>query len=305
MIDRILVPLDGSDLATQALQHATLQARKFNAHLLLLRVVEPVPPSAMERISEPQVLAAKEEAESYLKTVAETLSAKGMSVEYHTRSGPSAESIIAFAKTEDVDLIAMSTHGRSGIGRWVYGSVADKVLRGADVPVFLIRASKELQTSDVTPYQRLLVPLDGSELAELALPYAEIWAKTFDAEVILLRVPTLPAYVSLGPDASMLVPSLLCEAYEEADTYLANVTRRLKAKGLTVHKAAVEPGAVADTIIDYARDASVDCIVMSTHGRSGLGRWVYGSVADRVLRGAGMPVLLVRAPREQLSVTGG
>ena len=116
---------------------------------------------------------------------------------------------------------------------------------------------------------------------------------------MLARGPALPAYVSVGPDASMLVPSLLTEAYEEADAYLANAVRKLKAKGLTVHKAAVEPGAIADTIIDFARDAGVDCIVMSTHGRSGLGRWVYGSVADRVLRGAGVPVLLVRVPGRQ------
>ncbi|MFQ5855333.1 MAG: universal stress protein [Anaerolineae bacterium] len=301
MIDRILVPLDGSDLAAQTVPHAALQARRFEARILLLRVVEPLPASSMELVTTPELFPVEENVESYLEGVANVVAGEGLSVDFYTRLGPAAESIIAFAKTEDVDLIAMSTHGRSGIGRWVYGSVADKVLRGADVPVFLIRASEDAQREEASGYRRLLVPLDGSDLAELALPYAETWSKAFDAEVILLRVPTLPAYVSLGPDASMLVPSLLSEAYEEADAYLANVTRRLNAKGLDVHRAAVEPGPIADTIIDYAHEADVDFIVMSTHGRSGLGRWVYGSVADRVLRGAGIPVLLVRAPRAQLS----
>lgn len=296
MIDRILVPLDGSDLAAQALPHATLQARRFGARILLLRVVEPIPVSAPEWVNPSEFRAVHEDAGSYLADVARTLADRELRVDFQTREGPPAETIIATAQEEAVDLIAMSTHGRSGIGRWVYGSVADKVLRGADTPVFLIRASEAAPLAGVSGYRRLLVPLDGSELAELALLYAETWAKTFDAEVILLRVPTLPAYVTLGPDASLLMPSLLSEAYDEADAYLANITRQLKAKGLAVHKAAVEPGAIADIIIEYARDAAVDCIVMSTHGRSGLGRWVYGSVADRVLRGAGVPVLLVRAP---------
>lgn len=296
MRDRILVPLDGSDLAAQALPHAALQAHTFGAQILLLRVVEPMPASAAEWMVASELTTVQKNAESYLAGVAGCLNEDGLQVVYHTRQGPPAETILAFASEQDIDVIAMSTHGRSGIGRWVYGSVADKVLRGSTAPVFLIRVSEATPPTDVSSYRRFLVPLDGSELAELALPYAETWSKAFDAEVILLRVPTLPAYVSLGPDASMLVPALLSEAYDEADAYIANAVRKLKAKGLAAYKAAVEPGAIADTIIDYAHDAGVDCIVMSTHGRSGLGRWVYGSVADRVLRGAGVPVLLIRAP---------
>ncbi|MFQ5341384.1 MAG: universal stress protein [Anaerolineae bacterium] len=299
MIRRILIPLDGSDLAAQALPHGVLQARKFGAQLVLLRVVEPMPAPVAEWVVVEDLSTVQARVETYLADVEKALAAEGLDVECHSRFGPSAETIVAFAGAEDIDLITMSTHGRTGIGRWVYGSVADKVLRGAETPVFLVRVSRAEQSVAEPNYHCILVPLDGSEVAELALPYAEIWTRAFDGEVVLLRVPTLPAYVSLGPDASMLVPSLLTEAYEEADAYLANAVRKLKAKGLTVHKAAVEPGAIADTIIDFARDAGIDCIVMSTHGRSGLGRWVYGSVADRVLRGAGVPVLLVRAPGRQ------
>jgi nucleotide-binding universal stress UspA family protein len=301
---RILVPLDGSALAEQAISHATLQARRFGARVFLLRVAEGVPPTVASGATS-ELLRGGDDVEAYLAGVADKLSAAGVEeVDYDTRVGAPAEMILEFARDEGIDLIVMSTHGRSGIGRWVYGSVADKVLRGADTPVFLIRASQSASASRASSYRRFLVTLDGSQLSEYALPYAEAWAKAFDAEIVLLRVPTLPAYVSLGPDSSMLVPSLLSDAYEEADAYLANVVRQLKAKGLSVHKAAVEPGAVADTIIDYAQEAEVDCIVMSTHGRSGLGRWVYGSVADRVLRGAGVPVLLVRAPRAQSSTVG-
>lgn len=302
MIERILVPLDGSDLSARALPHATGQAAKFKAQIVLLRVAESRPSSDAVTTAASEDFGAQEDPTYYVERVAEPLRGEGLEVECCVHSGPPAESIVTFATTEDIDLIIMSTHGRSGVGRWVYGSVADKVLRAADVPVFLIRVSENGRCASTPCYRRLLVPLDGSELAELALQHAEEWAYIFGAEVILLRVPTLPPYVSLGPDASMMVPSLLSEAYAEADAYLSNVCRRLKAKGLVVHKAAVEPGAVADTIIDYARDAGIDCIVMSTHGRGGLRRWVYGSVADRVLRGAGMPVLLIRAPRAKLSI---
>lgn len=299
MIRRILIPLDGSELAAQALPHGVLQARKFGAQVVLLRVVEPMPAPVAEWVATEDPSAVMAEVESYLADVRQSLVTEGLDVESHLRSGLPAETIVEFAGAENIDLITMSTHGRSGIGRWVYGSVADKVLRGAETPVFLVRVSHVDQPVAVSGYHSILVPLDGSELAELALPYAETWTRAFDAEVVLLRVPTLPAYVSLGPDASLLVPALLSEAYDEADAYLANVVRKLKAKGLIVHKAAVEPSAIADTIVDFARDAGIDCIVMSTHGRSGLGRWVYGSVADRVLRGAGVPVLLVRAPGSQ------
>ncbi|MBS1251776.1 MAG: Universal stress protein F [Anaerolineales bacterium] len=303
MIKKILVPLDRSELAAQALPYAKLQSVKFGAEIMLLWVTEPLPAAVEANRAAAELHEVEARAESYLEDVAKTLSGEGFCVEYCTCSGMPADSIITFADTENIDLIVMSTHGRSGLGRWVYGSVADKVLRAADVPVLLIRATEEAAAAARPACKRLLVPLDGSELAEQALPYAELLAHAFGAEVILLQVPTLPPYVSLGPDATMLVPSLLSDAYAEADAYLANVERRLRAKGLSVHKAAVEPGAVAETIIDYTHEAGVDYIVMSTHGRSGLRRWVYGSVADRVLRGADAPVLLVRAPREELSMT--
>lgn len=300
-MNRILVPLDGSDIAAQVLPHASYQAQRWGSQVVLLRVLESQPAN-VGWFAKSTALPDPAEAEAYLERTAQELTAEGLDVDYVLEHGLPAETIIDVAGGAQVDLITMSTHGRSGIGRWVYGSVADKVLQGADIPIFLIRAEPDPEPVAVTGYRRLLVPLDGSELAELALSHAERWAQTCNAEIILLRVPTLPSYTPLGPEATMLVPTLLSEAYQEADSYLANVSRRLKAKGLVIHRAAVDPGAVAETVIDYARESAVDCIVMSTHGRSGLRRWVYGSVADRVLRGADLPILLIRPQRRATGV---
>lgn len=301
MVNRILVPLDGSDVAAQVLPHASYLARRWGSLILLLRVLESQTAS-LGRFAKSTEPPDSGEAKGYLQRVARDLAADGLDVDYALEQGPPAETIMDFAGRANADLVTMSTHGRSGIGRWVYGSVADKVLQGANIPIFLIRAKPQPEPTTVAGYRRLLVPLDGSELAELALTHAEHWARTLNAEVILLRVPTLPSYTPLGPEATLLVPTLLSEAYEEADSYLANVARRLKAKGIAIHRAAVDPGAVADTVIDYARESAVDCIVMSTHGRSGLRRWVYGSVADRVLRGADVPILLIRPQRRATGV---
>ena len=294
MVERVLVPLDGSELAEQALPHARYLADTFHASLFLLWVVEAIPYSGDRGEAMTAHFDVHQMAESYLERVAAELREGGRQVEPQVLSGTPAETILACAEEQAIDLIVMSTHGRSGIGRWVYGSVADKVLRGANIPVLLVRAAVE-KVAPEAGYRRLLVPLDGSPLAEQALPHAEELAHATGAEVVLLRVPTIPPSLTWGPNGGMVVSALLNEACEEADAYLANVARRLHARGIEAHRVPTDPGPVADTIIDYAREADIDLIVMSTHGRSGIGRWVYGSVADRVLRGANVPVLLIRA----------
>lgn len=144
-------------------------------------------------------------------------------------------------------------------------------------------------------YRYILVPLDGSELAELALTDAFALAKHCQAEVTLLQAIT-PAENIVG--GSVGYPVFVDEQWsgqeEVALHYLNSVCKRMVGHSITVHTA-VEVGTAAETIIDYAHQHSIDLIVMATHGRSGLQRWVYGSVADKVLRGADVPILLVRA----------
>jgi nucleotide-binding universal stress UspA family protein len=145
-------------------------------------------------------------------------------------------------------------------------------------------------------YKEILVPLDGSELAEAAVPHALELAKAFGAQVALFSVVepigVYPQPGVVGPVVSIAVN--VEEEMENIRQYLEKVADRLKAEGIRVQRV-VREGDPASLICDYAQESKADVIVMSTHGRSGIQRWVYGSVADRVLRGAKIPVLLIRA----------
>jgi nucleotide-binding universal stress UspA family protein len=183
----------------------------------------------------------------------------------------------------------MATHGRGGLGRWAYGSVADKVLQGAPVPVLLVRADAAAAMLSAGWPRRLLVPLDGSDLAEQALPLATDLARRAGADLCLLASISW----AFTTHAVQLI-SLEGPAQQVTAAYLQRVSRRLAASGMPVASTIrLEPA--ADAILAGAAAQRADLIVMSTHGRGGLGRWLVGSVADRVLRGATVPVLLVRA----------
>jgi nucleotide-binding universal stress UspA family protein len=143
-------------------------------------------------------------------------------------------------------------------------------------------------------YQRLLVPLDGSGLAEAALAHAEEVAAQFDAEIILLRVVVSP-YAIAAPDLVLATAeSDMHQLSAQAEEYLKNTANQLRARGLQVRSATCE-GPVAEAILEHAEALNAGLVVMSTHGRGGVSRWVYGSVADRVLQGSSCPVLLIRA----------
>lgn len=143
-------------------------------------------------------------------------------------------------------------------------------------------------------YKRLLVPLDGSELAEAALEHAEQLARQFQAELILLRAVVSP-YAIVAPDLVLAssAPDMR-EIANSAENYLKSIASELVATGIEARTVICE-GPVAEAILDHAHALDVDCIIMSTHGRGGISRWVYGSVAERVLQGAGCPVLLIRS----------
>jgi nucleotide-binding universal stress UspA family protein len=293
MIRQILVPLDGSPLAESILPCVEEFVRLTGAGVTVIQVVEPVGVAA-DRFGqnypgvERDLQAADERlARDYLAGLALRLARGGIAAYTRVAVGPVAETIIQAGRA--VDLIAMATHGRSGVGRWVHGSVADKVLRGATAPVLLFRAGGQPATGHP---RRILVPLDGSELAEHALPLAADLAHRAGAEVILMRSVSW-ATESLGMLAGA-TPELLGLAEEGARDYLNEVAKGLTGQGLSV-SIDVRFDPAADGILAGAAETAADLIVMSTHGRGGLGRWVHGSVADRVLRGAPIPVLLVRA----------
>jgi nucleotide-binding universal stress UspA family protein len=310
----ILVPLDGSTLAERALPYATAVARAAGARLVLARTaaagavpeeatwVGGAPGGVALGPAGPGAPADREPAPTrreesgpdpvrYLEEVAAGL--VGEAVEPSLVLGPAGEAILREARERGVDLIVMSTHGRSGLGRWLYGSVADHVLRHAGVPVLLVSAVCAPAWPEGGP-GTILVPLDGSELAEAALAPAAVLAGLFRARLLLLRVVEPPATAGAafgaGYDDTDDDPAA---ALSEAEGYLEGVARSLHEDGPPPEVAAAE-GPAAATIARVARERGAGLIAMGTHGRSGLGRLVLGSVATGTLHQAAVPLLLVR-----------
>jgi nucleotide-binding universal stress UspA family protein len=233
----------------------------------------------------------------YLKEIAASFP-DPPAVSSSVRIGKPAEVVIEVAAAQNDTVIAMATHGRSGLRRWLLGSVAEKVLHGADKDVMLTRATEQIEKkSAAAPLQRIVVPLDGSELAEKALPCAVELAKKMNLEVILLRVYLMPgvAYPTGGhaPDWKLLDH----EARQRASEYLQGKMRQLRNEGLERVSFKVLEGSAAEKIIDVARENPDSLIAMSTHGASGVGRWLLGSITERVIRHSDAPVLVVRAKR--------
>jgi nucleotide-binding universal stress UspA family protein len=301
MSDRILVPLDGSPLAEQALGCAITLARALPAEIVLLRAVS-IPPDTEVVLNSVGLEVAtlreqvEEEASSYLREVASELEDAHLVVQQVVRHGPPSETIVDYAAEPDIRQIVMTTHGRTGISRWTHGSVAERVLQAASVPVLMVRAEERQLHISPPPVslRRILVPLDGSRVAEQVLPSVMDMALALGAEMILFQVPIIHVSGSLSGDWYMPIHGVLETATQDSQAYLDRVAAGLREEGVTV-STAMRVGGVADAIIGYAQANRVDLIAVCTHGRTGLGRWLMGSVADRVLRGSRVPILLVRA----------
>ena len=291
---KILVPLDGSELAERPLSAALMIAEAVTGQIVLLTAV--TSEQMIEEIMEPGpelrrrlIQAGEAEAQSYLKSVRNRLMPTPAALKTELASGPAAQAILDYAQSEDIDLIFMSSHGRSGVSRWAYGSVADKVLHHASCAVAIIRAQAE-----VAPLasKRILVPLDGSETAETALTPALNLAQAIGGELLLLRVIDLPSI----PDIRQLTGSsreqIIADEQHRADNYLQSVKQSFSQtqRPITTH---VAVGPAAEAIIEYADQQSVGLVLISSHGRSGIGRWVFGSVTEKVLQAINCASLVI------------
>jgi nucleotide-binding universal stress UspA family protein len=293
-----MVPLDGSELALAALSEAERLAQGSGARLVLVRSAVTRPFRATYGTHDAAM--ALREAEDYLEEVASGPRERGIDVETRAEYGEPEETLGEAARHEGVDLIVMATHGRSGVGRWVYGSTTQTVLCDPPAPVLLVRAWDKVDSTERTVPERplILVSLDGSAFAEEALPAARELADSIRGDLVLLRVvtpgatTTAPILVGEGNTLAYLsdeVPIL----YAEAEFYLDDIAEGLAKDGRRVDKE-VRVGSPAETITATARELSAGYIVMSTHGRTGTARAVLGSTADAVVRKGDVPTLMVR-----------
>jgi nucleotide-binding universal stress UspA family protein len=289
MYDSILVPLDGSDFAESALPVAALLARSTGARLTVVRCVWAVAPDEADPTEAQRQAVAL--ARAYLDEIAARLAEKGVPAETAVRSAPAVEGILAQADFCRADLVVMSTHGRSAPGRWIYGSVAEGVLTKSPVPLLLTRPGSARRSLD-WQRRRLVVPLDGSAYAEEALPHASALGRAVDGTVVLVHVTT-PVAAGAGraaPASDKGKPN----GHAVAPSYLESAAARLAAEGVRVTTSERRAETAADGVIDEVRDSAAGIVVMATHGRTGLPRLVFGSVASEVLRRGQQPVLLVR-----------
>jgi nucleotide-binding universal stress UspA family protein len=285
---KILVPLDGSKLAEQILPFVRSIAEPHGVPVEFLTVTDP---EARPPFWPPQV------GEDYLRKVCANYLAASECVASAVDSGEPGEVIVDRAKSDPGCLIAMATHGLSGIRRWLLGSITSKVVQTAVNPLLLIRPVQEVDSPANVRIRTLFVPLDGSSLAEKVLPHVSKLAKQMKLKVHLIQVYTLPqaAYVVAEGIADQ-GPALYREAMrKETESYLGDKAEQLRSEGLEHVSTSVLEGDAASEIIDIARAAPDNLIAMSTHGRSGIKRWVLGSVAEKVIHHSGDPVLIIRA----------
>ena len=291
MYKMIVVPLDGSNLSAEVLPYVRWLARSLNVPVELMHVNDRArlaPHSATIQSAE------------YLGKTAESFS--GTSVKCSVEEGNPAERIIHAASAEPGTLVAMATHGYSGAVRWLLGSVAEKVLRALTSDLLLVRPQGANGNSAVE-LKSVLVPLDRSPPAEMVLPTVSSLAQLLNLEVLLVHV-TKRIYTA-PPDAFLPVfgsiPNLK-ELWEQdkavANKYLTEKVDQLRAQGLTNLSFKVIEGGIdgaAAEIIDAAQKISGSVIAMTSHGQTGIGRWLIGSITDRVACHSRTPMLVVRS----------
>jgi len=247
------------------------------------------------RYVEPMIEDSLRRSAEYLKGVAQTFPYPHVS--FSVGKGRAAEVIIAKAVAEKKTLIIMATHGRSGFNRWLLGSVAEKVLRGSANPLLMVRAKAEAKAEGAAPLKSILVPLDGSNLAENVLPAALEIAKKLNIEIVLFRAFNVP-YTVFGAvrDHLPIVDELLGGIKAEAREYLERKAEELKKQGAKKVSYVLGQGASADQIISMGRKTPDNLIAMCTHGWSGVKGWALGNITETVVRHSGDPVLIIRAP---------
>jgi nucleotide-binding universal stress UspA family protein len=301
MYTRMLIPLDGSKLAENVLPYARALARALELRIDLLSVVDSMDfartaNAGHVRDFDPLIEAAAQEGKRYLEGIARSFG--GTKVSYSVEHGVADKIIIENGGGDKETLIAMATRGRSGIHRWLMGSVAEKVLRGAANPLLLVRGNEEGKTEGEAVLKSIVVPLDGSKLAESVLPRAIDLAKKLSLKIVLTRAYQIPLSAAYGGAEAPYIPNrdaLLNLVREEASAYLEEKVNELHQNGIDKVSSILSVGSGADEIIDLARSTPDNLIAMCTHGRSGVKRWALGSVTEKVVRHSGDPVLVVRA----------
>ena len=300
----ILVPLDGSSIAEQALPVAGTIAHRAGRMVHLASVLHrpmmvfvgdpeaPIPDPGLEAELRRQY-------SEYLKSSAEALeTTHGVEVKYALLEGTAAQSLAEYARLKRIGMIVMTTHGHGGIQRLWLGSVADRLLRRVKAPVLLLRP---LKGSFQTEFRRVLIALDGlCEGEKILEPGIELGSLSPDCRFFLIQVvePPVSLITRLAMQPGQMRPHWRELQENSARTYLDRVAGRMRARGLQVDTRLVCEHGIGEQILSLAGSIGADLLVVGTHGARGVERMLLGSVADKVIRGSSAPVLVVPTRQE-------
>jgi nucleotide-binding universal stress UspA family protein len=296
MSNPILVPLDGSELAEEALPLATALAVRWHEPLHLLLVHQSTSIFIAPEAGPSSLLALDEEVrrnlQRYLTSTAERVAAQcGATVIPVLLDGPVVPALAEYATSHVARLVVMTTHGRGGVSRMFLGSVADRLIRLISCPAILATPGAAARAHRVDERHRVVIPLDGSRLAESIIDKVLAIYSPRDVVLELLSVVPIPALGGAPLAPGTWRPEAVEASVAAADDYLRTVAARLRELDVTVETGVVVDEQVARAAVRHAEDRHADLIAVATRGLAGIERAVIGSVADKVVRSAGIPVL--------------
>jgi len=302
VINHILVPLDGSALAEYVLPHIEAIAPVTNARITLLHVLEypdtgngglPIDPVGWHM--------QKQESHAYLEKMAERLQKMGLNTEHVILEGKSAEGIIEFAHANAVDLIALSTHGRTGLSGWNVSSVVQKVLLRSYRSILLVRAYRADLAAQIQ-YKRVFIGSDCSARAEFILPMAISLAQFHKSELILGTVIERPQIIQRFPlsEKDLKLIKQLSERNEKSAVhYHDQLVTQFSLKGLNVTTNVVVADHTIGALHDMVNEVGADLVMLVAHGDTGERRWPYGSIATSFIAHGNAPLMIMQDLTEQ------
>ncbi len=303
MFEKILLTLDGSELAETAIPYVRNLVTQLDAEIFLLHVC---PPEHQAYLHMHQI---------YMNYLADgmrsgrtdnNVPSGAMKIHVEAVAGDPVKIILEYIRLRDIGLVVMTSHGTSGLRQWAMGSVADKILRSADVPTLLVRIKDKPTALDQRgEIKRILVPLDNTDPSKIAIPYARALAQKLKASVILFSMArTIYAQnvvglsAGVGGGVGVNWDSLDATAEKAAGEYLQDIENDLIKEGISASHTAYLGIDAAYEILEMEKKTQADLVVMATRGRSPAARWVFGSTAEKVLREGNLPMLLVREKTE-------
>lgn len=297
MFDSILVPLDGSELAECTLPHAIAVARSFDAEMTLLRMLENNQSGAFTEMFDPlnwQIN--KTQATLYLEKRRIQCQEAGLRTRAAVLEGLVAEGITEYAHSQGMKLIILSSHGQGGLTQWGISSVTQKIILSAPTSILIVRARQQAYTA-IPPYQRILVPLDGSQRAENVLPIVTQMGQIHQSEIHFVQVVQTPDMVRQMPpvyEDIVLSDRIVARNRAEGVRYLEEVQARSCLKGVTIQTHLMTSDNPAMELHRIVEQEKIDMVTLSAHGYSGNHQWPYGNIVNNFILYSKVPLLIVQ-----------